>query len=352
MDWPVHTWGDVMLRIHFTMADLARTRVAEMSDPLWETVLSLRLMQQRNTILLFDCWQRRTRSKLAAPTTPPGVKTLLKTLVPASGHLLSFLSPAEAPRSWDDGIERVLTTSRRQLGTELGLLAESQPLPTWAQDLADGDTGILTQVADALRVYHEVALVPAWSQLLALAAIERGVLGRAMLLKGVDGLFASLGPAMRWNPPILEVDSHTDRDLHLDGRGLVLVPTVFYRGKPVLSEVPDAPPTLAYAMQQDLKRYAMSAPPQAKRSLAALLGPTRAAVLANVSTGATTSELARRANTSVASASRHASVLREAGLISTRRIAEAVQHTLTDQGATLLAETAETDRRRQGEAES
>ncbi len=70
--------------------------------------------------------------------------------------------------------------------------------------------------------------------------------------------------------------------------------------------------------------------------LRALLGPTRARTLAATAAGCTTTEIARWANVSTASASYHASILRNAGLIRTQRRGAAVRHTITALGAALL----------------
>jgi len=71
-------------------------------------------------------------------------------------------------------------------------------------------------------------------------------------------------------------------------------------------------------------------------ALAALVGRNRAAVLQSIADGCTTTELARRVGISLAAASQHASVLRGAGLIATRRQGGAVLHVLTPLGAELL----------------
>ena len=71
-------------------------------------------------------------------------------------------------------------------------------------------------------------------------------------------------------------------------------------------------------------------------ALARLIGRTRAAVLFAARTRPTTSELAQRVGISAASASEHATVLREAGLITTHRHRNTVRHTLTRIGVDLL----------------
>jgi DNA-binding transcriptional ArsR family regulator len=72
------------------------------------------------------------------------------------------------------------------------------------------------------------------------------------------------------------------------------------------------------------------------RALVALLGRTRAAVLEAIGDGCTTTELADRVKVSVSSASQHAAVLCNAGLIVTRRVGKSVRHSLTPLGAALI----------------
>ena len=88
---------------------------------------------------------------------------------------------------------------------------------------------------------------------------------------------------------------------------------------------------------QDAGRALRWAPSRSRGSaLAALVGRNRAAVLQSIADGCTTTELARRVGISLAAASQHASVLRGAGLIATRRQGSAVLHVLTPLGAELL----------------
>jgi DNA-binding transcriptional ArsR family regulator len=88
---------------------------------------------------------------------------------------------------------------------------------------------------------------------------------------------------------------------------------------------------------EDARSARLWAPSRSRGSaLAALVGRNRAAVLQSVADGCTTTELARRVGISLAAASQHASVLRGAGLIVTRRQGSAVLHVLTPLGAELL----------------
>lgn len=142
---------------------------------------------------------------------------------------------------------------------------------------------------------------------------------------------------MQWRPPVLEVQHDVDRDLYLGGRGLRLVPSYFCQRVPVALADPDLHPTVVYPVNHGYAwKYDLAARRSSDRALATLLGSTRAAVLIAVDGGATTTELARRLGTSLSSVSRHTTVLRDAGLVTTCRQGLAVLHTMTPLGAALV----------------
>jgi DNA-binding transcriptional ArsR family regulator len=70
--------------------------------------------------------------------------------------------------------------------------------------------------------------------------------------------------------------------------------------------------------------------------LGPLIGTTRLEVLLATTHGVTTGELARRVGISPATASHHATVLREAGLVDSQRQGNQVVHRLSPTGAELL----------------
>ncbi|WP_246278608.1 winged helix-turn-helix domain-containing protein [Phytohabitans rumicis] len=141
---------------------------------------------------------------------------------------------------------------------------------------------------------------------------------------------------MRWNAGVLEVhDYPTERDLHLDGRGLLLVPSFFCARTPVALVDPALPPVLVYPIDRldGLARRGGGG----QQALEALLGRTRAAVLEVVGDGCSTGEVARRLRISPAAASQHATVLRNAGLLATHRDRNTALHTLTPLGRAMLS---------------
>ncbi|KUJ70647.1 ArsR family transcriptional regulator [Streptomyces albus subsp. albus] len=282
-----------------------------------------------------------------------GETRLLAPLIPPRGYFPDFLTPAEGIIGADTAMEALRATPEPRLHAEVSRLAAGRPLPGWIRDLAQGGSRAFDRLVGALRAYHRAAIAPYWSHIQARIEADRATRGRALLDGGADGLLSSLPPTMRWRSPVLEVDYPADRDLFLGGRGLLLLPSFFCRRTPVTFFSPELTPVLVYPVEhtpacappRPLRQPVISSA-KAAGSLSKLVGQTRSAVLQGVGGGCTTSELARRVGVSLASASQHASVLREAGLLLTLRQGGAVLHTLTPLGAALLRGGAPAERAR------
>ncbi|OKK19461.1 ArsR family transcriptional regulator [Streptomyces sp. CB00455] len=324
-------------------------------DALWETILSFHRLRDRRDARLFGEWRTETRSRLNSETRMLGM------LIPSRGYFPDFLTPVEGQYGWDVGLDSLRGIRPERMRRELALLgtgsrlgaafgmpsaasggAEST-LPRRLREFMDAGTGQLPKLLGELRAYHRAAVEPYWTHIQAQIEAERAARGRALLDGGADELLASLPPMLRWRDPVLECDYPVDRDVRLRGRGLLLQPSFFCRRTAVTLHDPELPPVLVYPAAAQL----VSAPTggdsvhpvvedQRVRTLGKLVGHTRSVVLRAIGDGATTSELARRAGVSLASASQHACVMREAGLVTTLRHGNAVLHTVTPLGAALL----------------
>ena len=320
----------LLLRIHFTRDDLTRTTLADEPDPLWEVLLSVHQLQGRDGTGHYGTWRERTRRQLPRPAAH------LVQLAPPRGYSPDFLTPAESADSFDEGVEKVLTIPRRRFQHELDILAQRRPASQWTRELADGRSEAVKDLGHALRAYHRYAIAPYWDSIRSVVRVDLQRQVSNMSGGGVDKLLGKLHPSVRWESPVLHIDGFPDEDLHLDGRGIKLQPSVFCWQKPTKLHDPLLPPVLVYPVQYapgSLHRVSGDARSQ---SLSALLGSTRAAALEAIADGCTTTQLARRCQISLAGASRQAGILREAGLITTSRAGQAVQHDLTALGRAVL----------------
>ncbi|MFF0367241.1 MULTISPECIES: winged helix-turn-helix domain-containing protein [unclassified Micromonospora] len=326
-----------MLKIHFSGEDILRTRVAPAADPVWELVLSLHLLQGRGRDPLTENW-RRTVSRGLRQDAASDQLRLLFVLSPPRGYFPDFLTPYASVDGFEAGLEAVRSTPTERLHRDLSVLATENPLPSSAGALARGEVGALRHLAESMEQYRSLAINPYWSRIQSAVAADRSRRARALLDGGMEGLLTSLRPAMRWENRVLEVrDYPHSRELHLDGRGLLLVPSFFCAATPVALLDPALPPVLVYPVDRLGGLVAADgAGPAGRDSLAALLGRTRAAVLQASDDGCTTGEVARKLNISPAAASQHATVLRNAGLLVSQRDRNTVLHTLTPLGRAML----------------
>jgi len=325
-----------VLRVHFTAEDLARTRVAASIGVAAEVYYSLELLRGDRVPTHLLTWRSAVAGRLGADTLP------LTSLVPTRGPGLDLLALTGDVPSLDHAVDNLLHAPVSQLRREIEYLDFRPGQLPWARRVAEGDRDALRELAKALRACHRLTVEPYWdrgrSELVALSTRSASL----MLEGGVDLLLRSVcEPQVRWRPPVLEAPYPRRVDVHLEGRGLIITPTVFSK-HPVsfLWDPLDTaqPPRLTVpALRRPLTGTGAAESDGATvRNLESLLGRTRAAALRVTAEGCTTSELARRLNVTAAAASQHATVLRDTGLITTSRRGGSVRHLITPLGLALL----------------
>ncbi|RCV50776.1 transcriptional regulator [Marinitenerispora sediminis] len=297
---------------------------------MWEIVLSLYMLAEASDELVFGQWRQRVLSQL-----PPNARMLLD-LVPAVGYSPDFLSPILAGHDLSDGIDGVLGTPRARIGDELGLRFGDARRPAWTMGLLRKESASVRALGHALRDYFDVALRPYWGYISHLAQrTSRSV------AEGGTGPAAAIAQAATRGPRLttVELAFGADQDLHLGGRGLLLIPAFFCATNPVTFYDPSLPPVVMYPVDHPPVSFLARATESGRPSgdvLARLLGRTRAAVLRTLTSAHTTGELARTLDISLPSASEHTSLLRAAGLVSSERRGNSVRHHLTPLGLELL----------------
>ncbi|MEV7319727.1 helix-turn-helix domain-containing protein [Streptomyces sp. NPDC093970] len=327
-----------MLRIHFTPLDLQGIRVARRPDPLWELVCAACRLGTDQGPLEFGAWRRGVIERTARDPEARRALRLLRTFVPPAGYIPDFLTPSVPNGGLPAALAQVRATPRRRLQRELGVLAVARPLPAWTTALGrPGDRGMGSLVR-ALEISSRALLEPRWGQVRRAVQEEVDLRARTLLDGGVRALLGSL-PFARWQAPVLEVDYPVDRDLHLEGRGLLLLPSYFCWRRPTALADPELGPVLVHPVTA---RPLGTVTPEGG-GLERLLGRTRATVLVQVARGRTrtTSEVARAVGIALPSASYQLAVLRDGGLVASHREGQFVRHSVTFMGHRLLgADTA------------
>lgn len=316
-----------MLRIIFETEDLGRVRVAPGPDPMWELILSLFRLRRPQGAIIFDTWRRQVRP------AAPGSTRMLAALAPPTGYFADFLTPITSQGTLEAGLEALRATPSHRLRRDLTELSDEQRVPSWAGRMASGDQLILSELVFAARGYFDACLGPYWHRIQSRIDAERARLGRAIAANGLGEVLRTLHSTVHWRPPELRVNYPVDRELHLAGRGLTLMPSFFCWGRPTSFRAGDYQPILIYPIQHDVGW----ADPAPTRSLVPLLGRTRATLLESVAHGTfSTTELARRTAAALATVSQQTAILRVAGLITSRRHGQAILHSITPLGHALL----------------
>lgn len=305
-----------MLRIHFTAADLARTRLRTTMGPLVETAFACGLLG-RGVSAPYSRWRKQVGERLPRRPTPP----------PPHGTAYEVESLLrQALRLGDGGAG---AGGAADGGTDGGTGAG-----------ADGRRGEAEAAGGLLEAWR-VAVAPYWEHLLGYLEAECEARGRIVMAGGVEQLLTTLHPRTAWRPSVLEVPGGPEQDVRLAGRGLVLTPSVFLNHRPgqlIDAREPGGQVVLVFAAPPHALGGAglWQEPDGSAQSLGALVGQTRAAALRALRATCTTSQLADRLGISAAGASQHAAVLRQTGLITTRRVRNTVLHSVTPLGRALL----------------
>jgi len=323
------------MRIHFTDADLGRTRLQLDVDHLWELVNSVQALQHRHGGVSFDGWRQAVRTRAGREPTLRHALPRIVDLAPHASYFPDFLTPVDGGDTDTDvgtGIEAVLCTPRQRLRAEIGQLRKRTPNLT---DLADGNLAAMRGLRTTLHAYYRQAVLPHLPQITDAIRMDSADRIHTYLRYGAEAMLATFEPLATWHRPVLSFDYPLDRDLHLNGRGLLLIPSYFCLRYPVSLADPDLRPVLVYPVTP--RARLLGAPRSVDDHLGALLGHTRAAILRSLVRMATTTDLARRVDVSPATVSHHTAILRNTGLVTTRRDHTFVTHMLTPLGLRMLA---------------
>jgi DNA-binding transcriptional ArsR family regulator len=282
-------------------------------------------MQRRDA--LFAGWSARQRTQLPAQARP------LLELMPASGGAPTFLDPVSA--ELEPALELVRGTPTPTVRGELRrVFGPGQRVTPWVRALDRRDGAAWAGLAVALTAAYDALLGRDWRRLRLGFDADVALRGQQLARQGFRATLAGLQPGCSWAGDVLQVPSRRVRDIVLDGRGLTLLPSMFWRGGPLFCDHPDGSLLLLYPAVTPLPLIRADVEAD---GLADLLGANRAEVLRLTHDQLTTSEIARSAGISVASASQHAKVLRLAGLVTSRRVGKAVVHEPTPLGIGLAA---------------
>jgi DNA-binding transcriptional ArsR family regulator len=324
------------LDLRFGADDLLRIRFA--ISPLCETHEALRTLRRTHRHDYHRPWLRRMREAVAGLDLAP---LWLFLPYPSPGYTPDFLGrPPDVPLAdFDAELARMRATDPAVARAEMAKSLAGRPRAAHSAAgraaLAD-PARTVQELADVTEQAWHALLAPHWPRLRALLEAEIAHRSRQLAGGGLRGLFDGLDPRLSWSDGTLTVRTSAEfaqlRDL--DGRGVLLLPSVFVWPDVVSGFDPPWQPTVIYPARGI---GGLWTEPEAGAALVRLLGANRAAVLAALGEPASTSALAHRLGLAPSSVSAHLSVLREAGLLVSRRHGHQVLYARTALGGALAA---------------
>jgi DNA-binding transcriptional ArsR family regulator len=300
---------------------------------MWELVISLRLLRDPSRAGLHLPWIESVR-----PVLPELDLAAALSLLPPEGYIPDFLSPPPSTplAKFEDELEVVRATPAKQVRFDVGLLLGRRAPTPLQRPFLDHPRRTVNRLAHAFAAYWERTLEPHWPRVHALLQADVHHRARRLTEGGPAALFADLHPGVQWSEGRLSVEVAYDKEIPLEGRGLLLMPSAFQWDRPGVITQRPWQPTLFYPARgvATLWEPGSGEGPQA---LAGVVGRGRAAVLAALDAPRSTSELARRLGLTAGAVSQHVGSLRAAGLVTSEREGRGVLHARTGLADGLVA---------------
>ncbi|MFC8361518.1 DUF5937 family protein [Streptomyces griseorubiginosus] len=317
--------------------DLRRSRFAV--SPLCQTHEALRMLRRSARHGYHRDWLRRAAPAVAGLDLSP----LWLFIPPVGGYTPDFLGPPpeEPYPRFEDELARVRATdpslAREEMARSLACTPGLAESPRGRAAL-DDPAGTVRRLADLTEQAWQALVAPDWARHRAVLEADIAHRSRQAADAGLDALFADLHPDVDWADGSLTLPVRGDMTdaQRADGRGVLLMPSVFVWPDVVSGFARPWQPTVIYPAR-GMRALDSAQAPRPPEALARLLGRQRAAVLAGLNDPASTTDLARRHGLAPSTVSAHLAVLREAGLLASRRQGLQVLYGRTPLGDSVVA---------------
>jgi DNA-binding transcriptional ArsR family regulator len=330
-----------MITMPLTTEDLTKVRLAP--SPLWETVISFRVLLHHGGDTVHAPWAKRALRVLPGTDLSPLLAAMC-----LEKHCPDFLSPPPdaSVGGFKEELERLRATPAEVVHAEVQLLMQAQkeqfgPLAPEKARLLEiylsEPEGSLKRLVNTLKRYHDLTIAPYWQRVQGHLEGDTIKRGQALALGGVEALLSNLHPKASYCGGVLELEKTCEALIEPAGRGITLVPCVFAWPRIMVLTEPGYRPTLAYGPRGVAKLWSSSSLASSGTALEAALGAGRASILKKLlPVPSTTTELAHQLRLSPAAVSAHLSRLKTAELVEAHRSGKRVYYRLSCAGESLL----------------
>lgn len=281
-------------------------------------------------------WIRRVRAVTMGPELD-----LLTTLVPPGRLLPSFLYRhlPDPPTGLESQLEQIERAGIDPIASDLAEVWGSGRMPGRTRALLGaGDDGVRRLTA-ALRWFWSTAVEPYWRSISAVLEDDVALRAGRVVADGMYRLFDDLHPEVSVAGELLNIDKphHADaQTIHSDCR-VTLVPSVFTYPSLVI-DLADRNLVVVYGAHGVARAWdgIDKTRPNDDDRLAALVGQTRATILAMLAAPMTTTQIGLALEQSNSTVSEHLTCLRNAGLLTSWRAGRRVFYRQTALGTSLV----------------
>jgi DNA-binding transcriptional ArsR family regulator len=323
--------SEAMSELRLAPGDLTRLRFAY--SPLSEAINSLHMLHSGQVHPLHCRWAETARKQLRDLDT-----TLLRAIVPPGGAVLTPPLDLNGANTIKHELQLLADWPPSLLRAELETLWQGHPMPAAArQVIADGPAGV-RRVAMALGTYWNAAIAPHWDQMRAVLDADIAYRAQQVTLGGISALLNDLHPRLQLRQSVIFINQTCNRDYDLEGKGLLLIPSVFAGSHLMFDPGSLGLPSMVYRPRGLGTVWENNrTTPAAGDPLSAFIGHARTAILRNTELPRTTTDLARELRLSSATISVHLSILKRCGMVSSWRSGRRVLYQRTPLASSILA---------------
>lgn len=319
--------------LHYELGDADLGTIRFGISPLCEMGLSLRAVKDPSRYPLQLPWLSRTQQARADLDLD-----LLLGLVNDRLWTPDFLNPRPSSplTRIDDEFADLATLSPANFTYQLERVHGQLP-----SALGGPPRPAIRRMVSALREYWEVCFAPHWPRMRTILEADITHRGRVVAQAGMAEMLNGVSSSMTFDGSRLSLTLSSvpaERTVNVNGRSVMIVPTMFTRRASAPVDLAEAPMVLYPARGQGaMWETERVVNPQA---VANVLGQTRASLLTALATPASSTELGIRFGVSTSAVNQHLRALREVGLVTSTRYGHSVLYLQSPLGSAILGSTA------------
>ena len=273
-------------------------------------------------------------------TLPVAEFNFIRNVYTVAGRSCPFLAPCPT-RSlgvFAEELKRVSAVEPEMVRNQLRrAYGDADAIPVAVRSLYEQPEASLLRLVNSLSIYWKAAIEPVWLRLEALCSAELSHRMDQLLTGGLEHVLNDIHPSVSFVEGNLAIGrSGTPvRTSNVTDAGFLLVPTVFSWPDVTASQHESGCVVLSYP-PRGVGELLTKSNSTGAGPLCALIGRTRASLLARLDLPATTTQLAHDLNISPAAVSQHLQILKAARLVRSRRRGRSVLYELTAAAVTLM----------------